>query len=153
MDADILLAESIMDRVKQHKGFHRMLHRDTEATWTIGYGRNLDAKGVSEEEADHMLFNDLCDAINDARELVPSYDQLDPVRQGVLVEMAFSLGQAGLRTFRTMLTFITLGDFNLASQAMLDSKWARQVKTRAVRLAEALKTGRDGHASLPSAAI
>jgi lysozyme len=36
---------------------------------------------------------------------------------------------------------IEAGDFDTASVEMLDSRWARQVKSRATKLSDAMKTG------------
>jgi lysozyme len=36
---------------------------------------------------------------------------------------------------------IEAGDFHTASVEMLDSRWAKQVKSRAVKLSDAMKNG------------
>ena len=56
--------------------------------------------------------------------------------------MAFNLGVNGLLGFRKTLALIEAGDYTKASVEMLDSKWARQVKGRATRLSEQMRTGK-----------
>jgi lysozyme len=55
--------------------------------------------------------------------------------------MAFNLGVPGLLKFKNTLRAVREGRFEDAAKGMLASKWARQVKGRAVRLAQVMKTG------------
>ena len=71
------------------------------------------------------------------------YINTDPIRQKVLIDMAVNLGVGGLLQFRRMIAAIELGDYGAAADQMLDSRWAEQVKTRADRLAEMMRTGED----------
>ena len=70
------------------------------------------------------------------------YDLLNPARRAVLVNMAFNLGRARLRSFRHMLRAVRRREYSRAAHEMLDSKWARQVGNRATELAEQMRTGR-----------
>ena len=65
---------------------------DTRAKWTIGIGRNLTDKGLSEDEIIHLFNNDIADAIDDVRHVCSIYDQLSRARQMVLISLAFNLG-------------------------------------------------------------
>ena len=57
------------------------------------------------------------------------------------MDMAFNMGVPRLCKFKNMWAAVEAGDFDTASIEMLDSRWARQVKSRATKLAEAMKTG------------
>lgn len=116
-------------------------YRCTDGRLTIGVGRNLDDKGISRAEAMAMLQSDIDDALKDARAVVGNFDELSAVRQEVLANMALNLGRTRLAGFKKMLAAVAVGDFNEASAQMLDSKWASDVKGRAVRLARAMRTG------------
>ncbi|MGR9580626.1 glycoside hydrolase family protein, partial [Pandoraea sputorum] len=65
---------------------------------------------------------------------------LDPVRQRVLMNMAFNM-QGKLLGFRNFLAAAQRGDWARASAEMLDSLWARQVGDRSKRLAKMMETG------------
>ena len=108
---------------------------------TIGVGRNLEAKGVSYEEADFMLLNDIGDALREVEEIFPNVDGFSENRQMALVDMAFNLGKGGLAGFEKMVEAIRLGDWEKASEEALDSLWAKQVGTRAEEDAWMIKTG------------
>jgi lysozyme len=74
-------------------------------------------------------------------ERAPWVRELDDVRQAVLLDMAFNLGVTGLLGFHTTLKLVRLRRFVSASVQMLDSKWAGQVKGRAIRLSKMMETG------------
>jgi len=127
--------------VKRHEGLRLKPYKDTVGKLTIGYGRNLEDVGITLEEAELMLEHDLDRALKDAREVIAGFDELDEVRQAVLVDMAFNLGRAGLAGFRNMRAALALGDFERAASEMLDSLWARQVGRRAQELADMMRSG------------
>lgn len=116
-------------------------YTDTVGKLTIGVGRNLTDRGLSADEVNYLLSNDINISTQDAKKLVPGFDNLDDVRQEVLVNMAFNLGLDRLRGFKKFLSAVNSGDFAKASVEMLDSVWAKQVGARAIRLSNAMRTG------------
>jgi len=129
--------------VKTDEGFRGQLYRDTEGNLTIGYGRLMEKSrggGISRDEAEYMLANDLRTAER-LCEAMPAYEDLSPARQAVLVNMCFNLGAAKLREFTKLFSALVHQDFEEAAFEMLNSKWAGQVKGRAERLAQQMKTG------------
>lgn len=139
-DADRLM---LRVRVKKVEALRLTLYPDSREFLTIGYGRLLDPrKGgcISPDEAEYLLTNDLKRA-EKACETLPVYLELSPVRQAVLIEMAFNLGFDGLREFQQMLHALVRQEYDLAASEMLRSDWATQVKGRAVQLAHQMTTG------------
>lgn len=116
-------------------------YRDEYGNLTIGFGRNLDAKGISRAEAATLLANDIQEAITEVESQLPFVVQLDDVRRAVLFNMCFNLGIAGLVEFRQMLAALVKNDFNAAANAMADSEWAKQVGARATRLEIQMRLG------------
>jgi len=108
---------------------------------TIGIGRALDVRGISRDEATALLARDLDEARRELVEALPWVTRLDPVRQAVLIDMRHNLGQRGLLRFRRTLAAIAAGDYTRAAQQMGRSRWARQVKSRAVRLQAMMRSG------------
>lgn len=108
---------------------------------TIGVGRNLEDRGITEEEALFLLYNDVMNVISDVRDSIPFFDKLDSIRQEVIVNMAFNLGIGGLLDFVRMLDALQEGDYRRAAKEMLDSLWAKQVGRRAEELAYAMENG------------
>lgn len=117
------------------------IYTDTVGKVTGGVGRNLTDNGFSQDEIDLMLSNDIVKATSTARGLVPGFDQLNDVRQEVLVNMAFNMGYSRLSGFRMMLAAVGASNWDEAAAQMLNSKWATQVGARAQRLADAMRTG------------
>lgn len=122
-------------------------YRDTVGKLTIGYGRNLSDVGISKEEAEMMLDNDVRKAYDLAVQICRAkgvnFQELPCEAKVVLVDMAFNLGSR-LSGFRKMFECLHNGDFEGAAREMLDSLWARQVGARAMRLAEMMRRAGKG---------
>ena len=116
-------------------------YRDSIGKLTIGVGRNLEDKGISQREADTLLDNDLGEYSAAVVARIPFAHRLDDARRGVLINLAFNMGVEGLLKFTKTLALIEAGDYAGAADEMLRSKWAKQVGARAQRLAEQTRTG------------
>ena len=127
------------ERIKQHEGFRGKPYRCTAGKLTIGYGRNIEDNGITEAEASFLLDNDLKRCEAECRQAFSWFDNLDDIRQGVIVEMDFNLGLKKFKGFRKMLAACEKQDYELAAREMLDSLWARQVGQRAKILADLMK--------------
>lgn len=109
---------------------------------TAAYGRNLSDRGLTEDEAEYLLRNDLRDFQDRCKKTFNSFwDLLDAPRKNVLVEMSFNMGVAGVRSFSSMLEALEKSNYKRAAEEMLDSKWADQVGHRAKVLAKQMRTG------------
>lgn len=133
--------EEIKSIIKVHEGLRLEPYRCTADKLTIGYGHNLDDKGISQKVADIMLEDDIAEVLSQVGGL-PFWHNLSEVRQGVLIDMCFNLGWAGLNNFKNMLSAIEEEDYNRAADEMLDSRWANQVGQRATRLSVMMRTNR-----------
>lgn len=136
----------LVDTLKRHEGTvikrgRHMPYTDSVGKVTIGMGRNLSDKGISDDEAKFMLMNDISEVIHDLRLKYFWFDSLDDVRQEVVINMAFNMGMSGFGTFRNTISDIEIGNYSSAAGRMLRSKWARQVGRRAIDLSGMMKTG------------
>jgi len=116
-------------------------YRDSVGKLTIGYGHNLDDRGLDGDVVEHQLRNDINLAMAECKGL-DVWDGLDDARRMVLVDMCFNMGLSRLKTFKKMFAALRLRDYKLAATEMLDSKWAKQVGRRARKLSRIM---RDGH--------
>jgi lysozyme len=142
---------------------------DTEGHPSAGVGRNLDSarkgpkgtrgisaretlelditrasvlkNGVTRKQSRALLANDLDNVFADLDRALPWWRTLDPVRQRVLANMCFNLGITKLLGFKQALGLIKRGLYDMASETMLESKWARQVGKRALRLSRLMLLG------------
>jgi lysozyme len=134
--------DRLKNRLRISEGWRSRVYRDTVGHLTIGYGHNLDAKGITPKAGDVILSDDIEDAIRDL-DAIPWWRTLSSARQGVLADMSFNMGIHGLLTFRNTLEAMRRGNYESAAAGMLASKWARQVGRRADRLATIMRTGED----------
>ena len=135
-----MITPELIDSVKTHEGYRSKAYTDTEGIWTVGYGQNLQVLEIDEALAEEWLMRELHVVANELSEDI-SFRALNPVRQGVLIEMGYNLGIAGLKLFRNMWAAIKTGDWAEAKAQGLDSKWATQVGQRANTLMDRLESG------------
>ena len=126
--------------IAKHEGLRLKPYKDTVGKLTIGYGRNLDDVGISQDIADQMLTEDVAQSIKACRKF-KWFEDLNEIRQAVIVNMVFNLGITRFRKFKKTIAHIKRRHYCYASDEMLDSKWARQVKGRAEELAHMMCTG------------
>jgi lysozyme len=118
------------------EGFRSQAYKCTANRLTIGYGRNIEDVGITEEEAEHLLYNDVARVEHQLDKTYPWWVKCPGSVRRALVNMTFNLGIHRLGEFKKMLACLQAGDYRGASVAALDSKWATQVGDRAVRVAE-----------------
>ena len=142
---------NLLTQLKRDEGLRLSAYLDTEGILTIGYGHNCQASpvpsvrhpgdAISQELADELLAEDTEIAIRETIAAFPWVKELSESRQAVFFNMAFNLGIPRLRGFKKFLHAAEIGDWNWAAEEMLDSRWAKQVKGRAVRLSKQMETG------------
>lgn len=130
----------IKELLKKHEGLMLKPYRDTVGVLTIGYGRNLESRGITNEEAEMMLDNDIKWFTAQLQHELPWFDSKPENVKTVLINMAFNLGIGGLLGFKNTLKLIENSQYQEAAEAMLKSLWAEQVGSRANELSELLKS-------------
>ncbi len=137
--------ELLIAELRRDEGVRRKPYRCTAGKLSIGAGRNLDDVGLSDDEIDYLLANDITRSVADLDKHLPWWRKLSPVRQRVMVNLCFNMGigndTRGLRSFKNTLTRIQAGDYDGAARGMAGSKWARQVGARATRLIAMMREG------------
>ena len=136
--SEVLLLES----VKKHEGLRLKPYKCPAGKLSIGYGRNLEDCGISEQEAEMFLMNDLSRCALELYTNFPWAGQLDSARKNVLIEMVFNMGIVRFKGFKKMLAACQKGEWDKAADEMLDSAWHKQVKKRAETLAEIIRKGK-----------
>lgn len=114
--------------IKKHEGLKLKPYLCPNKKLTIGYGRNLQDNGITLHEAEKMLETDLLNIKLDLEDSIKFFHNLDPIRQNVLIEMAYQMGTPKLLNFKNTLKFMEKRDFINASKEMLNSKWHEQMK-------------------------
>lgn len=133
---------SIEDQLILHEGMRLKPYYCTADKLTIGVGRNLEDRGITEQEARMMLRNDIAE-IGEWVKRFDWYSKLNNVRKKVIIDMVFNLGKRGFLSFQRTIGHIEEGDYTAAADEMLHSRWAEQVGQRAERLSKMMLTGKD----------
>ena len=162
MNVELLRAQLMID-----EGLELFPYKDTVNLTTVGYGRNLEGKGLSKQElsslgldpsltkkqvidvltktgitkqqALFLLDNDIREVYGQLKKALPWFESKPDVVQRVMCNICYNIGQAGLFKFKKTLELIRLDKYEDAAKEMMNSLWATQVKGRAVRLSNLLK--------------
>lgn len=165
-----MIKHSLEDQLILHEGLRLEVYKCPAGKWTVGVGRNLEGKPLTDEEQEHilgarglkpdqvidtlkergvtkdealfLLANDIEDAVKDLSHF-DWFGGLDPVRKKVVIDMRYNLGPTRFREFRRMIAALSVGDYKIASWEMQDSQWYHQVGNRSKRLIRMMATGED----------
>jgi len=136
----------LVAQLKRHEGVKSHAYKCTANMITVGVGRNIDENGgigLSDDEINYLLENDIKRC---KQELISLswFTDLDSVRQDALVNLCFNLGLTRLMGFKNAMAAMAEGDYERAADEFYDSRWAKQVKSRADEVCEMIRTGRYG---------
>lgn len=142
MDLDM---PRLLKSVRDHEGFRDQVYLDTLNKRTVGVGHLCvedfweDDKKYSEKFLMEILEKDLENAISGAEELLKDCS-LPSLANEIVVEMVFQLGKTGVSKFRNFLAALHKEppQWKIASQEMLDSRWAKQTPNRAKGMSEVI---------------
>ena len=116
-----------------------MPYKDTVGKYTIGYGRNIDDCGISTEEAEFLLNNDIKE-VECELDLNIGWWRTKPEQvQLVLQDMCFNMGIASFMGFKNTLLLINLGHYKEAAENLQHTKYYKDVPLRAKRNMELLR--------------
>jgi len=133
--------EQLIQELKRDEGVVLTLYKCSAGKNTIGVGRNVDDRGITEDESDYLLSNDIDLCVKELEGTFPWFQTLSDTRQRVMVNMCFNLGLSRLMGFRKFLAAMEAGEWETAGVEMLDSKWERQVGPRSTRLRDLVLEG------------
>lgn len=131
--------------LKADEGLRLMAYKDSVGVLTIGFGHTgsdvHEGQRISEEEADSLFEKDFEEAVTGTQNAVPFFYALDGPRKGALVNMCFQMGPTALSGFHGTLAAMDEGDWDSAAVHIMNSKYARQTRARATRIAYRIRTG------------
>ena len=153
--------DELVKMIAIHEGIVLNVYQDHLGINTVGIGRNLDDRGITdgellfmnktiddiydngltEEEAYYLCMNDIAIVEKELLASKPIVNRLNAVRQMILIDMAFNMGVPRLMQFKNMWLAIEKVNYLLACEEMIDSRWAGQVGSRAMKLSVAMKNG------------
>mgnify|MGYP001289811701 FL=1 len=123
---------------KDHLGYptfgigHLIVESDQEYGQSVGTGVHLDRVNEAFDE-------DVSVMIDEAKKLFPDLEDLPEEAQQVIVNMTFNMGRPRLSKFKKFIAGVNAGDWEKAAVEMMDSRWAKQVGSRAERLRDRIR--------------
>lgn len=148
--------QEAIKRLILHEGLKLKPYKCPAGFLTVGVGRNVETNPITDEEkrvvgdwehgitengAKYLLKNDIMKAHKECKKNIEFYKNLDDERQYALLDMCFNLGIYRLLMFRKMLFAMEIGDYRGAAKECLNSKYAKEVGKRAVRIAKTIEKG------------
>ena len=97
------MVDKYKEFLRKVEGLKLKVYKDTKGILTIGYGRNLESKGIDINEAEIMLSRDVNDVIVDLIDIFPNFYSMPENLRIVLVSMMFNLGKDGFYLLRSLL--------------------------------------------------
>jgi len=137
-----IYSKEFISNLKKSEGFQAKVYKCPAGKLTVGYGRNLEDRGITQFEAEYLMMNDVEDTEKELSNRLSYWNRIDRVRQEVLIDMGFNMGVGGLLKFVKTLGFVEKGNYRQASEEMLRSRWAEQVGNRAIKLSQVMKSGK-----------
>ena len=131
----------LMEQLIEFEGLKLYPYKCTANKLTIGIGRNLDDVGITESEAKFLLLNDIA-RVEKKAQSYSWYANLNPVRQRIICDMIFNLGNR-FDQFKKMKAGLETNNIDVVCKEMQNSKWYSDVGRRAVYLIELMRTGSD----------
>ena len=131
----------MIKQLQRHEGLRLKPYHCSAGKLTIGYGRNLEDIGITQDEADMLLGNDLAKVCVQCQREFDWFDGLSELRKEAIINLVFNMGLEGFKQFRRTIAFIEAGQFIDAGAELLDSRYARQVGKRANEIASQLADG------------
>lgn len=145
------MISSVQKLLEDDEGRRIWPYTDTRGhlTWGIGHllGDDDTQDGVAPDvaalmnQAVDLQFQHDVDAATAGLSFFPEFPSLDPVRQAVLIDMAFNLGTRGLSTFTTFLGCVASQQWAAAAADLRGTLVYSQLPHRYERLATMIQTG------------
>jgi lysozyme len=130
--------------LKRHEGMKHFVYDDHLGYATIGVGRCIEKNvglGLSHDEIEYLLQNDVNRCIQELDSNFTWYRNLCEARRDAMINLCFNLGLPRLKKFVKALAAMEAGNYEEAAVEFLDSRWAKQVGSRALEVTHMIRSG------------
>lgn len=118
------------DFLREVEGLRFKVYKDTRGIFTVGYGRNLEDRGITINEAEIMLDCDVNQAVSDLVDIFPNFFDMSENLRVVLVSMMFNLGKSRFLTFKKFIQAVKSNNKQAMMYGLLNSKRAKELPDR-----------------------
>ena len=141
--------EQLRDTLKVDEGVKYEIYNDHLGYPTFGIGHLIVESdneygqpvgtGIHVDRVNEAFDKDVSVMVDEAKKLFPDLEDLPEEAQQVIVNMTFNMGRPRLSQFKKFIAGVNAGDWEKAAIEMMDSRWAKQVGSRAERLRDRIK--------------
>lgn len=131
--------ELLREQLRRHEGYSKLPYQDIVGKVSIGIGRNLDDKGLSDAAIELCFKEDIDEAVADCQKMFAGWHSFPDMIQVVLCNMMFNMGYTRLSGFRQMRDAAMKHEWRRMADEMKDSKWYRQVGKRGEELEQLVR--------------
>ena len=128
----------LVERIKKSEGLKLTQYLDTEGKPTIGYGhlikpneKHLMNATITKEQAEALFAKDF-EEHKQAAMKIPSFNNHSKEIQDTLIDMTYNMGPAWYKGWPATIAALQKGDYETVKQTIINSKYASQVKGRAL---------------------
>jgi lysozyme len=132
--------DNLIKMLRSHEGVRSTVYLDSVGIETIGVGRNLKDVGLSEDEIDYLLVNDINRCKAEAKAF-HWYKDLNTVRREAILNLLFNLGKPRFLGFKKAIKALESNDYEESADQFWDSRWRKQVGKRAEDICHMIRTG------------
>jgi len=125
--------DNIKEMLIKNEGLVLQPYRCKNNFLSLGVGRNLDANGISEDEAMYLLENDIKRVVANLDKNWKVWRSFEPLAQEVCIDCTFQMGITGFMQFRRTRALMEMGAWLEASEEILRSKYHEQTPARCAR--------------------
>lgn len=141
--------DKLMEELKRDEGVIYKIYKDHLGYPTFGIGHLIvegdEEKGqsvgtpVSEDRVTTAFDADIQIVLDDCVKLFSDFEELPEDAQRVIANMMFNMGYTRLNKFNNFKAGVNARNWDKAADEMIDSRWYRQVTTRAKRLVDRIR--------------
>ncbi len=138
--------ERLKKQLKDDEGVRLVVYKDTRGFLTVGVGHRVTpadmlrvGQKISQARADRLFAFDLDRTIVDCARELEGWVGFPGDIQEILINLAFNLGIVGLLKFERTLSYLRSKAYHDAADALVASRWYRQVGNRSKRIVARLR--------------
>ena len=127
-----IFLDRIVEMLKRHEGLRLNPYHCSANKLTIGIGRNLEDRGITESEAFYLLHGDINLVQEELTKNWGVWRTFPEKARLVCIDMTFQMGITGFMKFTETRKLMELGKWLEASEEVLRSRFAIQTPNRAL---------------------
>ncbi len=127
-----IFLDRIVEMLKRHEGLRLNPYHCSANKLTIGIGRNLEDRGITESEAFYLLHGDINLVQEELTKNWGVWRTFPEKARLVCIDMTFQMGITGFMKFKETRKLMELGKWLEASEEVLRSRYGIQTPNRAL---------------------